>query len=224
MSRRSYDQLCPIALALDLVGERWTLLVVRELMAGPKRYTDLRAGLPGIATDLLTKRLRDLEAAGLVRRRDLPPPAASTVYELSERGRGLEPALYHLGRFGLELLPDSLPGDAELPLDRVALALRLLFEPERTRGVHERFRLELDGRAVTIAVEDGAMEVDPSPAGTDADVTISADAATLFEIGSGSLDPADAVAHGRVRVEGEAGLERFLAFFPPRGSAEMEPV
>ena len=87
MARRTYNQICPLASALDLVGERWTLLVVRELLAGAKRYSDLQAGLPGLATDLLTARLRDLEAAGLVARRRLDPPSAANVYELTERGR-----------------------------------------------------------------------------------------------------------------------------------------
>src|SRR2546421_5058094 len=93
-ARRSYEQFCPLARALDVLGERWTLLVVRELLLGPRRFSDLRAHLPGIAPALLTQRLRDLEAAGLVRRAELPPPAARTVYELTERGRGLDAVVY----------------------------------------------------------------------------------------------------------------------------------
>src|SRR6266536_6294504 len=84
--RTTYEQYCPVARTLDVVGERWTLLIVRDLLMGPKRYTDLRAGLPGIATDILTARLRALEEAGFVRRRELPPPAPATVYELTEDG------------------------------------------------------------------------------------------------------------------------------------------
>src|SRR6266536_4496383 len=86
ISRKTYEQYCPVARTLDVVGERWTLLIVRDLLMGPKRYTDLRVGLPGIATDILTARLRTLEEAGFVRRRDLPPPAPATVYELTEDG------------------------------------------------------------------------------------------------------------------------------------------
>src|SRR3712207_6674695 len=100
MSGRSYDQFCALAKALDVLGERWTLLVVRELLLGPKRYSDLLEGLPGIGTNLLATRLKTLEANGLVARRRLPAPAASTVYELTDRGRGLEPALYELMRWG----------------------------------------------------------------------------------------------------------------------------
>ena len=114
MSKR-YDQYCPIACSLGLVGERWTLLVVRELMHGPKRYTDLVDGLHGIGTNILAVRLKELEAAGLVERRKLPPPAASTVYELTPTGRELRPVLHELARFGARLMgpppPDALePG------------------------------------------------------------------------------------------------------------------
>src|SRR3712207_3261653 len=104
MSGRSYDQFCGLAKALDVLGERWTLLVVRELLLGPKRYSDLLEGLPGIGTNLLAARLKALEASGLVGRRRLPPPAASNVYELTERGRALEPAIFELIRWGLDLL------------------------------------------------------------------------------------------------------------------------
>src|SRR3954463_11482268 len=99
MAKR-YDQFCPIAHALSLVGERWSLLIVRELLRGEKRYTDLAAGLPGIGTNILATRLRDLEAVGVVRRRKLPPPAASTVYELTDYGADLEETIHSLARWG----------------------------------------------------------------------------------------------------------------------------
>jgi len=95
---KRYDQYCPIACSLSLVGERWTLLVVRELMEGPKRYTDLVDGLPGIGTNILAARLKDLESAGIVTKQKLPPPAASTVYELTAAGRSLKPVLHELAR------------------------------------------------------------------------------------------------------------------------------
>src|SRR5213075_2693551 len=97
--KRTYGDRCGIARALDVVGERWALLVVRELLLGAKRFTDLRAGLPGLSADVLAQRLRDLEAAGVVQRDTLPPPAASRVYELSDRGRELEPVILALGRW-----------------------------------------------------------------------------------------------------------------------------
>src|SRR5437763_16199667 len=98
MAKRTYGDRCGIARAVDVVGERWALLVVRELLLGPKRFTDLRAGLPKVGPDMLAARLRELEQAGVVRRGELPPPAASRVYELTERGRGLEPVILALGR------------------------------------------------------------------------------------------------------------------------------
>jgi len=128
-SRRSYEQFCPLARALDVVGERWTLLIVRELLLGPQRFSDLRARLPGIAPALLTQRLRDLEAASLVQRTELPPPAARTVYELSERGRALEPVIYELARFGLPYL--------DMPTDDQPLAPHLLPHGLKTLVVAE---------------------------------------------------------------------------------------
>jgi DNA-binding HxlR family transcriptional regulator len=114
-SRRTYGDRCGIARALDVVGERWALLVVRELLLGPKRFTDLRAGLPGLSPDVLSQRLRELEQAGLVRRRKLAPPAGSRVYELTERGLAIEPILLELGRWGSQIpLPE---GDAPFSAD-----------------------------------------------------------------------------------------------------------
>ncbi|MFJ2937695.1 winged helix-turn-helix transcriptional regulator [Streptomyces sp. NPDC087219] len=110
--RRSYDQHCAAARALDLVGDRWTLLVVRELLAGPRRYTDLHADLPGVSTDMLAGRLKDMEGAGLVTRRRLPPPASAFVYELTPRGRDLLPVLRTLAAWGAPDLGEPRPTDA----------------------------------------------------------------------------------------------------------------
>jgi DNA-binding HxlR family transcriptional regulator len=110
---RSYSQYCSIARALDIAGDRWTLLIVRELLLqGPSRFTDLKHGLPGVATNLLSARLRELEAAGLVTREDAPPPVATALYGLSETGRALEPVLKALGLWGLRFMTDERPGDA----------------------------------------------------------------------------------------------------------------
>lgn len=110
---RSYNQYCSIARALDVAGDRWTLLIVRELLLqGPSRFTDLKNGLPGIATNLLSTRLRELEAAGLITHEDAPPPIATALYELSETGRALEPVLKALGMWGLRLMAEERPDDA----------------------------------------------------------------------------------------------------------------
>ena len=122
--RRTYGQFCPVARSLDLLGERWTLLIVRELLIGPQRYSDLRDRLPGMWSNLLAQRLRDLDEAGLVQRRELPPPAARLVYELTERGRALEPVVYELARWGLELLDE--PGDDVVPWPALPLGLKTM--------------------------------------------------------------------------------------------------
>ena len=125
---RTYGDRCGIARALDIVGERWALLVVRELLLGPKRFTDLRAGLPHIGPDVLSQRLRELEESGVVHRDKLPPPAASQVYALTERGRALEPIVLELGRWGSQA---PVPAeDAPLGADAAMLALKTMFRPD----------------------------------------------------------------------------------------------
>lgn len=148
--RRTYGQFCPVARGLDLLGERWTLLIVRELLVGPQRYSDLRDHLPGMWSNLLAQRLRDLEAAGVVRRRELPPPAARLVYELTDRGRALEPAVYELARWGLELLDE--PGDDVLPWHLMPLGLKGLLRVEALPERALRFGLALDEGSWTVRV------------------------------------------------------------------------
>src|SRR5450432_2916288 len=110
MKNRSYNQFCALAFALDIIGERWTLLIIRELLAGPRRFKDLIDGLPDVSTNLLSERLKGLEQQGIVQRRVLPPPAGSTVYELTEFGQTLEFAVLELGKWGSRLLPTSTEG------------------------------------------------------------------------------------------------------------------
>ena len=126
MTKRSYNQYCGIARALDLIGERWALLVIRELVLGPKRFTDLRRGLPDIATNVLSQRLRELEQDGIVTRRQLPPPAASNVYELTEYGQELVPIMLALGRWGASTLGARLP-EQTLEPEWLAVALKAVF-------------------------------------------------------------------------------------------------
>jgi DNA-binding HxlR family transcriptional regulator len=135
---RTYGDRCGIARALDLVGERWALLVVRELLLGPKRFTDLRAGLPKIGPDVLAQRLKELEANGVVRHGKLPPPAASQVYELTEWGRELEPVVLGLGRWGSQAPVPS--ADAPLGPDAAMLALKTMFEPAPGFTAHLEIR------------------------------------------------------------------------------------
>jgi len=160
---RTYGDRCGVARALDAVGERWSLLVVRELLLGPKRFTDLRAGLPGVSADVLAQRLRDLEAAGLLSREILPPPAASRVYALTPRGEALEPVVLALGRWG-SVAPQPA-GDARLGADALVVALRTLFDPALAAGNDARCELRLDGTTFTAEIRDGRLETNRGPSG-----------------------------------------------------------
>ena len=155
--RRSYDDGCAAAHALDLVGERWALLVVRELLLGPKRFTDLRAGLPNASPNVLAQRLRELEGAGVVRRRKLPPPAASRVYELTDWGMELEPVITRLGRWGAR--SPSKPRDAALGIDSLILSLRTMFDPRAADGLRATYELHLGEDRFRAVVADGRFEI-----------------------------------------------------------------
>jgi DNA-binding HxlR family transcriptional regulator len=194
---RTYGDGCAIARALDVVGERWALLVVRELLLGPKRYTDLRRGLPNASPNVLSERLRELERAGVVRRGTLPPPAASRVYELTEWGRELEGIVIALGRWG-----GRVAGGAPVrSADSVVLALRARLDPGDLKGRYEwrageeRFRIEIADGA--ISAERGSAE---RP-----DATIEADPDTLDAVLRGRRPLTDA------KIEGDvAAVERLI--------------
>jgi DNA-binding HxlR family transcriptional regulator len=212
VTRRTYDDGCAAAHALDLVGERWALLIVRELLLGPKRFTDLRAGLPHASPNVLAQRLRGLEEAGIVRRRRLPPPAASKIYELTDWGEELEAVIIRLGKWGAR--SPSKPGDAPLGVDSLILSFRTMFDPGAAEGFEasyelrmgeDRFRAEVSGES--FEVERGSVE--------QPDAAIEADSATLAELVYQGRDLAEALRSGDVKIEGdEAAVERFLTLFP----------
>jgi len=211
-SRRTYGDRCGIARALDLVGERWTLLVVRELLLGPKRFTDLRAGLPHLGPDVLSQRLRELEQAGIVRRRQLPPPAASRVYELTDWGRELEPVVLGLGRWGSR---SSVPGaDAVFGPDSAALALKTLFAPSVAGGLDATFELRLGEQRFRARVDDGRFEIARGePASPDA--IIEADPSTLAGVLWHGRSVRQPLRTGELTFEGDRSLaETFLGLFP----------
>ncbi|MFI2352478.1 winged helix-turn-helix transcriptional regulator [Streptomyces sp. NPDC019443] len=156
--RRGYQQYCALARALDHVGDRWTLLVVRELLLGPRRYSDIRQALPGIATNLLADRLRGLETGGLVRRRELPPPAAAVVYELTEHGQGLEEAVMALIRWGGQFMGSRKPGET-FRAEWLVLALRAVLPAPAPTGVTGTCEFRTDGMTVTVTVRSGRTEV-----------------------------------------------------------------
>ncbi len=212
MSKRTYDDLCGIARALDVVGDRWALLVVRELVLGPKRFTDLRGGLSGIGPDMLAARLRDLEAAGVVRQREHGPPAGSRVYELTERGRGLEPVLLELGRWG-SLVPPPSPS-ARLGVDSAVLALPSLFDAEAAGDLEATYGLRLDDHDFEVRIADGTVEA--ARGEPDAPVaTFVTDPMTFAGLLWQGADLAEAERGGIVRVEGDRrAARRFLRLFP----------
>jgi DNA-binding HxlR family transcriptional regulator/putative sterol carrier protein len=197
---RKFDQYCPVAHAVSLVGERWSLLIVRELLHGPKRYTDLTHGLPGIGTNILAARLRDLEESGVVQKRTLPPPAASTVYELTEYGAGLKEALYALARWGARTIGPPGPDD-ELYPEWGLNALPALFNAEAARALTETYALVVDGDPFTARIVNGALLASIGAA-EDADVLVEVDMETFFALASGELAPKDAAKSGRARVQG----------------------
>ncbi|WP_030614666.1 winged helix-turn-helix transcriptional regulator [Streptomyces fulvoviolaceus] len=202
--RRSYDQYCSAARALDVVGDRWTLLIVRELLAGPRRYTDLHADLPGVSTDVLASRLKDMERDGLTTRRRLPPPGAVYVYELTGRGRELLPVLQALGTWGVPELGERRPTDA-VRAHWFALPLLRALEGE---GLVE-VRLEEGDFHLYVGAEDGPVYGDgAAPAEPDARLVL--DAETCGAVGRGELSVPDAVRSGRIEVTGEGALAKAL--------------
>src|SRR3954452_3484695 len=154
-TKRTYGDGCAIAHGLDLVGERWALLVVRELLLGPKRFTDLKKGLPNASPNVISERLRELERAGLVERDKLPPPAGSHVYRLTDWGRGLEDIVVSLGRWAQS--GPSPPPDAPIGADSIALALRGMFDADAADGLRARYELRLGEDRFRVEVSDGEI-------------------------------------------------------------------
>lgn len=203
---RTYDDPCGLARALNLVGERWSLLIVRELLLGPKRFTDLRRGLPSASQSVLTQRLGELEEAGVLHRREMGPPVGGRVYELTGRGRELEPALLALSAWGSRA-PLPAPGP-ELSVDALALALRTTFDGSGAADVICEFRL--DGDVLTVAVTGGRLEVTRGPAARPAAI-VEASAAALRSVIFGKRSWVDA----GLTVSGDrAAATRLLRRFP----------
>ena len=201
--KRSYGQYCTVARALDVVGERWTLLLVRELSTGPKRFKDLLEGLPGIGTNLLAARLKTLEGKGIVRRATLPPPAGSNVYELTELGGSLEPVIMALSRWGARLL-DAPREEEDLRAGWAAVAMQSAIgrgTADRRPGTYE-FRI--DGEAFHVRIRDSEegerVEVRQGPA-PDPDLVVIGAAETFLAVVSGRRSPEEAVQSEALRAE-----------------------
>jgi DNA-binding HxlR family transcriptional regulator len=210
---RGYDDPSAVARTLGLVGERWALLVVRELLFGPKRFSDLRRGLAGISENVLSQRLRELERAELVRRRRFAPSSTS-AYELTERGRGLEPVLVAMSRWGAGLpLPEGT--DPALGVDALVFTLRATFDAGLADGLDVVAHLRLDDDHFRVEVRDGrfrARRTEPD----DADVTITTTAPALQSLVVADRTLAQAERAGEIAITGErAAAEHLLRCFPP---------
>jgi DNA-binding HxlR family transcriptional regulator len=212
ITKRTYDDACGAAHALDLVGERWALLVMRELMLGPKRFGDIRAGLPGISANVLTQRLEGLEAAGVLVRRKLPPPASAQVYELTDWGYEAEPIFQVLGRWAAR----SPTHDPRLPLSSSSLLLsfRTMFDPARARGWRGNVGLEIGPESFVVRVRKGGIEAERGEAGQ-ADVVLTGPAPVIAAAVYGGLSLASLETQGALKVEGDRAVaERFVRLFP----------
>jgi DNA-binding HxlR family transcriptional regulator/putative sterol carrier protein len=202
MSKRSYNQYCAVARALDIIGERWTLLLVRELLTGPKRFKDLLEGLPGIGTNLLTARLKDLEGHGIVRRATLPPPAASKVYELTELGQSLEAVIIALAGWGLKFLGTPPAQKDELRPAWAVVAMRSALKRAAPYGLQETYEFHIDEKAFHLRVRDGEVEALQGPA-VDPDLVVRGDTQAFLALATGRVEPKEALDSGEIRIEGD---------------------
>ena len=226
MSDFRYAQFCPLARAAEIVGERWTLLILRELLIGPKRFSDLQAPLAGVSSSVLADRLGKLTQRGVVRRRELPPPAAASVYELTESGQGLLPAILELARWGARQLGVPEPGDH---IEPAWLKLGMLTIARRSPAPARTFRV-----TAVVGDREASVRVRGGPAGTvvldedgEAEATLRADLITLLAVASGWMGIEQAVASGTLSVGGDPdAMIDFSALFemdPPTPENQQSP-
>ncbi len=208
-----YAQFCPLARATEILGERWTLLVIRDLFSGMLRFSDLRAHLRGISSSVLADRLGRLEERGLVAQRELPPPAASTVYELTESGLALLPAVAELARWGARFLLPPTPGDHVEPT-WATLGLRVFARPTPTPPLSFEVQIVVDDREARVFVTGGPSGTKICEDAIDADVVMRGEPMVLLGIMSGMLDPLDAARSGGLELQGDPAVaSRFSELF-----------
>jgi DNA-binding HxlR family transcriptional regulator/putative sterol carrier protein len=209
--RRTYGDACGVARALDAVGERWALLVVRELLFGPKRYVDINRGMPGMSPNVLSQRLRELEQSGIVRRIRLGPPANVNVYELTEKGYDLEPVLCALAVWGSR---EALDTSVELSVTALMLAMKTTFDPAIAGPLHAGYQLRFGDDLFYVEIADGRCGITHGSA-EQPDVILDTDPATLRSVVFGGRPLATAIKSGDLRVTGDmAAAERFAVSFP----------
>jgi DNA-binding HxlR family transcriptional regulator/putative sterol carrier protein len=211
MSTRTYGQYCGLACALELVGERWALLIVRDLLLGPKRFSDLRRGLPRIPSNVLSTRLRELEGSGIVRRRLEPYPSKCVVYELTESGRELEEIVIQLGVWGAKTMREPRAEDT-VNRDSLLLGLRALFRPEAARGLKADYELRIEDLVAHARIGKGAIHVGEGPL-ENPDLVIETDF-SLRAVLAGELELDQALESGRLRFSGDRKLlDQFVEVF-----------
>ena len=201
MDRRSYNQFCATAKTLDVIGERWTLLIIRELITGPKRYTDLLESLPGIGTSLLAARLKHLERSELIRHVELPPPAGSKVYELTEAGRDLEPTVMAIARWGLRwALGAPEPDDAFRP-GWAVLAMQAAYHEDAAAGVEETYEFRVGEEVFHARIHGGGVKARHGPA-YEPDLVISVAEDAFIDLVAGRATIAQAAKQGWIDADG----------------------
>ena len=211
MTTRAYGQYCGFARALEVVGERWALLIVRDLLVGPKRFTDLHRGLSGIPTNVLTARLKELERGGVVRRRLLPRPAAAIIYELTPYGMELEDVVCRLGRWGAKSLGDPRTEEV-ITADSLIMAMRSTFRPEAAKKTRVGYEFRFGDIVIHVRIDGPKIEAGSGPL-PGADLVVEAGPA-IKDLLTGEITPAQAIESGSVRVTGDpALLTRFAEMF-----------
>jgi DNA-binding HxlR family transcriptional regulator len=206
MPARTYAQTCSVARALDVLGERWTLLIVRELLLGPKRFKDLLTALPAMGTNRLGERLKTLEGAGVVARRTLPPPAGSRVYELTLSGERLRPAIYCLGAWGRQL-PLPAGGLSDTPrAELIALGLAGTSSPELSADLAETYEFHVGEETFHVNADHGVLTTRSGPAPVEPDLLVECDLQVFFALAAAELSPPEATRLGRARIVGDPAM------------------
>ncbi len=226
-----YAQFCPLTRAVEILGERWTILILRELFLGPKRFSDLRSALNGVSPSVLADRLAKLEERGVVVRRELPPPAASAVYELDEAGRALRPLLVELTRWGVRFLDAPAPSDSFRP-EWLLLGLQVFARPCDADDIGARLRVEGGAQSVDLYVRGGVAGTIVSRTPLTHDVSVSAPPMEMLMFASGLLVPADDHSGGKLTFEGDVDVVRRIPelfdFSPtpaaPEASSALPPT
>jgi DNA-binding HxlR family transcriptional regulator len=201
LQRRTYGDGCAVAHALDLIGERWALLIVRELLFGPKRFTDLQAGVPNARPNVLSQRLRELEQSKVIQRRRLGPPARAWVYELTDHGRDLEPVVVHLGRWGRH--SPFLQHDGQVGVDSLMLALKSHFDPTKCQDFEATYLIAFDDDLFTARINGGRLTISRGEP-HDPNVAIHTDTKTFRALIIERQRPSRARREGRLEMIGDA--------------------